>query len=140
MAWYPDLSSCTYFGVEVAEPLKAIGWLEKSQSFPVGRIEPPVFDRLVALSHDPWQRWSFRGWHTCDLCRRDAKTGISNLFIPGHGVIYVAPEMVTHYIKAHGYLPPQEFCDAVLACPEMKSVEYMETLVANGRGVIGAEG
>jgi hypothetical protein len=27
---------------------------------------------------------------------------------------YVAPVLVLHYVVAHGYLPPQEFIDAVL--------------------------
>jgi hypothetical protein len=30
------------------------------------------------------------------------------------GITYVAPVLVLHYVVAHGYLPPQEFIDAVI--------------------------
>ncbi|WP_457757930.1 DUF7919 family protein [Streptomyces rubiginosohelvolus] len=33
----------------------------------------------------------------------------------GHGVAYAAPELVAHYVEAHGYLPPIEFMEAVLS-------------------------
>jgi len=49
--------------------------------------------------------------------------GILNLFVPGTGIVYVAPKLILHYIDAHEYQPPAEFCDAVLACPPMGSVE-----------------
>jgi hypothetical protein len=32
----------------------------------------------------------------------------------GDGVIYVAPVLILHYVKVHGYRPPQSFVDAVL--------------------------
>ncbi|MGW0731163.1 DUF7919 family protein [Streptomyces sp. NPDC002851] len=32
----------------------------------------------------------------------------------GDGRVYVAPNLVTHYIDAHSYQPPQEFIEAVL--------------------------
>jgi hypothetical protein len=30
-----------------------------------------------------------------------------------HGLTYVAPVMVHHYVTVHGYCPPQEFLDAI---------------------------
>jgi hypothetical protein len=41
------------------------------------------------------------------------------------------PSLAAHYILAHGYAPPQEFCDAVLRCPPMRSPAYFQAIVAN---------
>ncbi|WP_456057523.1 DUF7919 family protein [Aliidongia dinghuensis] len=30
------------------------------------------------------------------------------------GITYVAPVLIFHYVTIHGYLPPQEFVDAVI--------------------------
>jgi DNA-binding LytR/AlgR family response regulator len=54
------------------------------------------------------------------------------LFIPYGGRTFAAPEGITHYISAHWYLPPDEFVQAVTACPEMRSAEYGQALAANG--------
>ena len=32
----------------------------------------------------------------------------------GKGIVYVAPNMICHYVAEHNYLPPQEFIHAVL--------------------------
>jgi hypothetical protein len=54
------------------------------------------------------------------------------LYVPGESVIYVTPASISHAIDAHGYLPPEEFCRAVMACPPMRSVPYFKALLANG--------
>lgn len=35
--------------------------------------------------------------------------------VMGSGVAYAAPELVAHYVEAHGYLPPADFIEAVLS-------------------------
>lgn len=57
------------------------------------------------------------GVHECDLCPADeAPEGNGEVRIPGgRGIAYVAPFLITHYVTAHGYRPPQAFMDAVLA-------------------------
>ena len=61
--------------------------------------------------------------------------GKKNLFIPGDGIVFVCPELVTHYMNAHGYAPSAEFCLAALACPPMRSMEYLRSLLsARSRG------
>jgi hypothetical protein len=47
--------------------------------------------------------------------------------------------MIAHYILAHNYAPPAEFCDAVLRCPPMSSPEYFEAIVKNGPASFTAE-
>jgi hypothetical protein len=133
MAWYEDLAACNYFGLGPAQGLRAVGWLERGQPYPVGRVEPGVFDRLAELARDPWQPATAAGPHPCDLCLYRAEAwGTANLFVPGDGVLYVCPELVIHYMNAHGYAPPPEFCRAVLACPTMRSVEYLKRVLESG--------
>ena len=107
-----------------------------------------VYDRLEELRKGFLQaRWkwlllnSFLGWHECDLCSEsNAARSIKNLFIPGPGFIFVAPELILHYMDAHAYQPPPEFCQAVLACPPVPSAAYLEAVSANGGGVLLAPG
>lgn len=58
--------------------------------------------------------------------------GANNLFVPGEGLIYVAPSMIAHYIDAHAYEPPSVFWEAVMKCPEMWSDAYGQALILNG--------
>src|ERR1043165_5309086 len=96
----------------------AVGWLERDTSFPTGLTPASVFQRLEVLLADPFQPVVSAGKHACTLCQfKSERSGSINLFVPGNGVIYVCPELVLHYINAHHYAPPTEFCDAVLQCP-----------------------
>jgi hypothetical protein len=77
------------------------------------------------------------GSHTCDLCMYEGEAkSASNLFIPGDGFLFVCPELIVHYMNAHAYAPPQKFCQAVLACPPMRSVEYLKAVLANGGRIL----
>jgi len=49
--------------------------------------------------------------------------------IPSQSCVYIAPDLVVHYIEAHRYAPPTEFVEAVLACPEQLSDAYVELLL-----------
>jgi hypothetical protein len=35
--------------------------------------------------------------------------------VRGDGVGYAAPQLLLHYVDAHGYLPPPGFCAAAIA-------------------------
>jgi hypothetical protein len=43
-------------------------------------------------------------------------------------VVYIAPSMIKHYTEKHEYKPPQEYIDAVLACPPQDSDEFMNLM------------
>jgi hypothetical protein len=136
MAWFADLSPCDYFGAECAHCLLAVGWLERGRPFPTGPVDPEVYARLVELLKDPWQPAISAGFHRCDLCLYEGETGERNLFIPAGGVVFVCPELIPHYMNAHGYRPPEEFCQAVLACPAMRSMPYFKALLAVARPLV----
>jgi hypothetical protein len=59
--------------------------------------------------------------------------GVSNLFVPADGRVFVAPSLIV-YVDAHGYAPPVEFQRAVLKCPPMKSTAYLRQVSAAGLG------
>jgi hypothetical protein len=73
------------------------------------------------------------GFHRCDLCLYTSeKAGTKNLFVSGEQRVYVAPELILHYMNAHHYRPPEEFCAAVTVCPPMGTPEYRRALLAAG--------
>ena len=133
MAWFADLGPLNYFPGSAAEILIAIGWLEHGHSFDTGAVDREVYGRLEALLQDPFQPLVSAGYHGCSIClfRPEAK-GTANLFVPAGSVVYVCPELILHYMNAHHYRPPSPFCQAVLACPDTRSMEYKRMLVATG--------
>jgi hypothetical protein len=126
MAWFQDLSPCTYFGEDHASFLRAVGWLERGKQFSTGEVNPEVFTRLDEFVKDPWQPILLMGSHRCDLCLYKADVSShKNVFVPGNGIVYVCPEAITHYMNVHWYKPPDDFqsgfglpTDAVNAIPQ----------------------
>ncbi len=132
MAHYVDLTHCDYFPGIAVDRLLSVGWLEVGFDFPRGDPGEAVYSRLKELLKEPWEPGVFMGGHTCQFCRYDGFYSYSNLFIPGTGATFVAPQGIIHYIATHEYCPPTKFCDAVLACPEMSSARYFEALRSCG--------
>jgi hypothetical protein len=62
------------------------------------------------------------GVHTCELCNSNTAGGF--IGVPAGPLLYVAPEMVGHYVEAHRYVPPIEFVTAVMKAPLPGSKEY----------------
>ena len=137
MAYFPDLSPCTYFrdvaGVYNMPSVIAVGWLDGKHAFTKGDPGIEVFERLKSFRHyNAWLEAIAFGGHMCELCRYPHTGSAENLFIPAGGITYVAPEGILHYIGAHGYGPPEVFCEAVLKCPNRNTSEYVARLKANG--------
>ena len=131
MAHFEDRGTTTQ--IACGPHVRAVGWLSRDQPFPTG-AEPhaPFLGRLRRLC----ERWSdgivVLGWpvaagaHTCDLCGQFRASG--NIGVPARGVLFVAPEMVAHYVERHQYLPPSEFVAAVLVAPEPGSPAYVAAI------------
>jgi hypothetical protein len=132
MAWYEDLSPCGYFGEEVSHVLRSVGWLEAGRIFQTGPTERYIFDKLCELSRQPWAPVVFSGPHFCDLCQYSGSSGVANVFIPGNSFLYVCPVLITHYMNAYHYCPPEAFCEAVRRCPTMRSRDYLQAILGNG--------
>jgi hypothetical protein len=140
MARYVDLDPCPYFGLAAASVLRAVGWLEVPE-FQTGETERRVYHRLVELLADPFQPVAFGGPHECTLCQFEGPRGANNLFVPGATFLYVCPGLIVHYINAHHYRPPEDFCAAVLQCPDTRTAEYRRMfLSAGGRVLLAGAG
>jgi hypothetical protein len=126
-----DLDPFRYLPVE-RPALLAVGWLEAEGEFTRGNVPSEFFQKLGELCIDPWQPAVSAGLHQCSLCQFEPPTFTGNVYVPYHGRIYVAPVGVAHYIAAHWYRPPEEFVQAVLSCPSMRSLQYHKAMLANG--------
>ena len=126
MAWYPDMGRESM--VAAGEHVRAVGWLSSAHPFPRGPVPPEFVLRLrelAANSHhcaDDVYFGMLMGPHICELCGTAAES--RNLGVPAGEVLFVAPAMVAHYVEQHGYAPPPEFIDAVLASPLPGTREY----------------
>ena len=139
MTYYPDLSPCDYFGPNQSA-LLAVGWLAAGQTYARGVVRTDFFDALVRLLVDPWQPAAHAGRAYCPFCRftggptqlrygqLSISLGSSNLFVPDAEAVYVCPSLLAHYVDAHEYCPPAPFQDAVVACPEMRSMSYLKAM------------
>jgi hypothetical protein len=126
MAHFPDMSTRTQ--IASSPFIRAVGWLSAAEPFATGDARPEFVTKLRTLATE-WGAstvalgWPVAcGWHTCELCGTFRASG--NFGVPGDRVLYVAPEMVAHYVETHRYAPPDAFIDAVLACPRADTAEY----------------
>lgn len=130
--YFHDLATET--GIASGPRIRAIGWLSNRHSFPTGDSSEDFVKMLRVIC----ARWGdggrALGWpcacglHTCELCGKFHASG--NVGVPTDSVLFVAPEMVLHYVEQHRYRPPQEFVDAVLSCPLPGSPEYERAVEA----------
>jgi hypothetical protein len=138
MAYYKDLSPYEYSddadelgggeGRALGASLLNVGWLAEGQEFPLGDVSEGFVDALLELAKDTVN--VYRGMHFCDFCPtfqearenvrfRDVFIASGEVHVRGsEGQVYAAPAMVVHYVADHGYQPPREFVDAVLATGE----------------------
>jgi hypothetical protein len=136
-----------------ASKLIAVGWLEPGHDYQSGEVEPAFIQKLVDMLIDPWQPAVAGGRHSCGFCRFTGgptsfrfgnsasssvvQMGVSNLWLPSDGCLFVAPSLVLHYMDAHGYAPPVEFQEAVFACPPMRSMDYLKAVLKHGpKGIV----
>ena len=111
--FYEDLSPYQYQAVPTGLPgVLNVGWLESSAP-QVGDIDEDVAQRIGRLCEAPIMLT--RGHHSCGLC--NGFNGNGEVWIPGDdGRVYASPAMIAHYVKAHRYLPPPSFLEAVTGC------------------------
>jgi len=148
--YIPDFNLCRYHtGPFDADnwsvPLRAVGWLAHPHPFNTGATLPPFVSKLqnlVQQARSTFAHCNFRGVMFCSICKSEGLNSPGpiwsqeNIFVPGDGVVYVAPGGIVHYVEAHSYLPPREFIDAVLRCPDCNSSEFRDALRAANAGAI----
>lgn len=118
-----------------------VGYLTRNNDYPRGEVSEAVIDCLVRLAMRPLGRWL--GYHCCDLdpcgmkqpCPELRYKGVripsrccTDILVPDQTAAYVAPALILHYILFHQYAPPTCFLEAVLACPDPSSSEYLDAI------------
>jgi hypothetical protein len=116
--------------------IRAVGWLESPHPFRRGPVDPELFQRLMGLIERPLGRLWCGGLYWCTHCAAEGKVGpdpVSSqciLLVPALNCVYETPIWIGHYVHAHSYLPPDEFCHAVRSCPGPGSDAYRSALIA----------
>ena len=129
MTYFADGSRYTYSPSESEESLVNIGWLDGSMPFSSGEVARELMDVLREICRAGVNR--MRGYHQCNLCapssspvaavrvasvNGDFFVGDAEIRITGSdGTRYASPNMIVHYVEAHGYRPPDDFLEAVAA-------------------------
>jgi len=126
--FFADLSP--WSGYQSKGPFKAIGWLSKDHPYQRGELTSEALSALHAFMNEAVTFWIACGHHRCEFCPTTgpwtlANTSSREILVPAIDVIYVAPVLILHYIEAHQYKPPDEFIDALLACPRQRSDEWI---------------
>ncbi|MFZ5439664.1 MAG: ATP-binding protein [Myxococcota bacterium] len=143
MASYEDL---TEVGARFGNwrRLRAVGWLDRDTPSARGSVPAAFLTRLRAeLSDWPWrppELTTLQYVSRCELCADGGRALLEPwpaaelLFVPSPRGAFVAPSVIRHHIEVHGYAPPQEFIEALIACPPMASDAYREAIARDWIG------
>jgi hypothetical protein len=126
MTYFPDMGTTTM--IDAGDHVRAAGWLSAKHPFTEGDVPAEFLARLRGFA-SMWGAsiealgWgAFGGPHTCELCDHYRSSG--NFGVPDGGLLFVAPQMIVHYIDVHRYRPPEEFIVAVLKAPMPGTDDY----------------
>lgn len=105
------------------ESVVAIGWLDPQFPFPTGQVTERALDAIGQCCLRPSRKT--RGYHTCKFCSDsplwgievcirgfDIRLGSAEVQVDGRDCIFVAPDLIYHYVREHAYMPPAEFLAA----------------------------
>ncbi len=112
-------------------PIFNIGWLGKGAPFSQGNVDEFFINKLIAIYRRERVNIT-RSIYPCPFCfqsydsildydgilledQKNEILGISEIWLPNkqNTKVFVSPDLIIHYIRDHGYLPPQEYIDAV---------------------------
>src|SRR5436190_1700439 len=107
MSYFPDMGRRRMHALASGEHVRAIGWLHPDHPSTRGQVPAEFLERLkqfIAQSAAAAEALCFGhygGWHCCEFC--DKANGSNNIGVPADEILYIAPEMIVHYIEVHGY-------------------------------------
>jgi len=126
MTWFLDMDTNSM--MDAGDHVRAVGWLSSEHPFTQGEVPAGFLARLREFA-EKWGDstdalgWGLAlGWHDCELCDQSMASG--NFGVPSGELLFIAPEMVPHYVEAHHYRPPDEFIAAVMSSPMPGTDEY----------------
>jgi hypothetical protein len=132
MTWFADLSPFGD-GDPSTAPVLAVGWLDAPHDFPRGAIADEDLAALVELA-DTAGRGALShpaGWHNCSFC--GGATGASEMYVLDGDQLFIAPVMIVHYVRDHGYRPPDRFLAAARAAARLPARERYRELALRRR-------
>lgn len=146
--YFEDLTAYRYYLPSELSEVRNVGWLDASHAYLKGEVSRGFVSKLreiicARLSNADVHVNVIRGVHPCNLCGNEhieiscpgsrVLLGMSEIWFPATRGYFAAPSMVLHYVEEHGYVPPQEFVDAVMAFDlrqPFNAQEIYDTLVA----------
>lgn len=149
MPYYRDLTPYTYRENKekdyIDKQLINVGWLSFHEPFNKGAVHKDlIYDlfQFIATDESYYKHTKnrLRGSHYCEFCLsvlskedtiKNGGSGNGEIHIPTRdGKIYIAPVLIYHYIKVHGYKPPDEFISAVLKYQICNWCDYKDSQIA----------
>jgi hypothetical protein len=124
VVYFKDLSPYAFLPDDAGS--LTVGWLEAAHEFSTGPAPPGFVDRLASLAVRHVVNRT-RGWKGCPFCNESYPVeidlegirypiGDAEIRVAGRcGVVYAAPTLIVHYVAAHGYQPPADFVNGVMA-------------------------
>lgn len=141
MAHFDDLSPYAYAG-NTAPGVVHIGWLGAGYDYSKGYVPERLVETLVKLSSDLVEL--YRGLHICELCQMPEelsgksykqqwewavlRSSNGEIRIVEDDVTFAAPQLIVHYIKEHGYRPPDVFLRALESVAQRLEARATEDL------------
>jgi hypothetical protein len=118
---FPDLTEykgCSGEGDLGMLPL-AVGWLSAKHLYTMGKPSNDFVQRLTAFCRPEHTVCHTPGVRPCPLCGQKVlldgePLGSAEIRVLGEEDIFAAPDLIIHFITAHGYMPPPVFLFAVL--------------------------
>lgn len=149
MTYFPDGARYTYGlrgNPHAEEDAKAVcaGWLDGTHPFRTGDPPAGFIPRLAWLCVND-RHAQTRGVHDCELCDPDdwsaqtiwptwgGRLGSAEIRVRTPHRLYAAPDLVLHYVVDHGYLPPDDFVEAVLALPDSQRIDDLTVFARAAR-------
>lgn len=109
--WSPSEKPDPTFAV----PEQNIGWLDPHHEYPRGQ-SGEEFKAILERMCNETRYHLWRARRVCPICKREISGPLAaEIRVRGLDVVYAAPNVVSHHVVVHGYLPPREFVEAVLA-------------------------
>jgi hypothetical protein len=142
--YYDDFSEYEHYMDCPIPEVKNIGWLDKEHYFNRGEVSTEFLDKLEFLIFISRKNINIlanklRGSYDCPICgKRKEKIvngdktftlGSAEIWIPDYrkeGNYFATFGLIIHYIKEHGYKPPEEFTDSVVVLNVMTEFNVQE--------------
>jgi hypothetical protein len=116
--YYDDLTPYRYSSTRLPEDgtvLLNFGWLDSEHDYPRGPAPKWLADCLLRFARGYPN--ATRGFHYCPFCQERSEVimsidgepvhlGSAEIRVRGGETSFVAPNLVVHYVVAHGYQPP----------------------------------